>query len=96
VQGKGTGHDFEKRNAVEELLTDHLGWTGNGEVEGGETEEGRMNIFCRVMDPQIAMRTLLEAFEEEGYLEGVVIALAPEGAEPRVLWPEGWSGTFRV
>jgi hypothetical protein len=80
VQGKGTGHDFEKRNAVEELLTDHLGWTGNGEV----------------MDPQIALRTLLEAFEEEGYLEGVVIALAPEGAEPRVLWPEDWSGTFRV
>ncbi len=96
VQGKGSGHDFEKRNAVEELLTDILGWTGNGEVEGGESKEGRMNIFCRVMDPAIAVRTLLEALEEEGYLEGAILALAPEEAEPQVLWPQGWTGTFRV
>lgn len=96
LAGKGTGHDFEKRNAVEELLTDILGWTGNGEVEGGETQPGRMNIFCRVMDPAIAVRTLVEALEEEGYLEGAFIALAPEDQPPRVLWPEGGAGTFRV
>ncbi|HYI01489.1 hypothetical protein [Hyalangium sp.] len=96
LQGKGSGHDFEKRNAVEELLTDILGWTGNGEVEGGETQPGRMDIFCRVMDPQIAVRTLVEALEEEGYLEGAVLALVPEGEAPRVLWPEGGSATFRV
>jgi hypothetical protein len=96
LEGKGSGHDFEKRNAVEELLTDILGWTGNGEVEGGETQPGRMNIFCRVMVPQIAVRTLAEALEEEGYLEGAIIALVPEGAEPQVLWPEGAAGPFRV
>ncbi|WP_224246273.1 hypothetical protein [Hyalangium gracile] len=96
LEGKGTGHDFEKRNAVEELLTDILGWTGNGEVEGAETQAGRMNIFCRVMDPQVAMRTLVEALEEEGYLEGAVMALVPEGQEPRVLWPQGGAGTFRL
>jgi hypothetical protein len=96
LTGKGTGHDFEKRNAVEELATDILGWTGNGEVEGGETQEGRMNIFCRVMDPQIAARILLEALDEEEFLEGVVIALVPEGGNPEVLWPQDWSGTFRV
>lgn len=96
LTGKGTGHDFEKRNAVEELLTDILGWTGNGEVEGGETQEGRMNVFCRVMDPQVAVRTLIEALDEEEFLEGAVIALAPEGEQPQVLWPQDWSGTFRV
>jgi len=96
LQGKGSGHDFEKRNAVEELLTDILGWTGNGEVEGGETQTGRMNIFLRVMDPRIAVRTLVEALEEEGYLEGAVIAHVPEEGEPRVLWPEGGTGPFRV
>jgi hypothetical protein len=96
LEGKGTGHDFEKRNAVEELLTDILGWTGNGEVEGGETQPGRMNIFCRVMDPEIAVRTLIEALEEEGYLEGAVIALAPEDQAPRILWPQGGAGAFRV
>jgi predicted DNA-binding WGR domain protein len=96
LEGKGTGHDFERRNAVEELATDILGWTGNGEVEGGETEAGRMNVFCRVMDPQIAAGTLLEALEEEGYLEGALIALVPEGKAPQVLWPEDGSGTFRA
>jgi hypothetical protein len=96
VEGKGSGHDFEKRNAVEDLLTDILGWTGNGEVEGGETQPGRMNVFCRVMEPQLAVRTLVEALEEEGYLEGATIALVPEGGEPRILWPEGGAGPFRV
>lgn len=96
LQGKGSGHDFERRNAVEELLTDILGWTGNGEIEGGETQPGRMNVFCRVMDPRIALRTIIEALEEEGYLEGAVIAHVPEGQEPRVLWPEGGAGSFRV
>ena len=96
LQGKGSGHDFEKRNAVEELLTDILGWTGNGEVEGGETQPGRMNVFCRVMVPEVAVRTLVEALDEEGYLEGAVIALVPEGAEPQVVWPAGSAGPFRV
>jgi hypothetical protein len=96
LKDKGTGHDFEKRNAVEELLTDILGWTGNGEVEGGETQPGRMNVFCRVMDPQVAVRTLLEALDEEEFLEGAILALVPEGEAPRVLWPQDWSGAFLV
>jgi predicted DNA-binding WGR domain protein len=96
LQGKGSAHDFEKRKAVEELVTEHLGWTGNGEVEGGETKPGRMNIFCGVMDPEVAARTLVEALEAEELLEGAVIALVPEGAAPHVLWPQGGSGTFQV
>ena len=96
LQGKGSGQDFQKRHSVEEVLTDALGWTGNGEVEGGETQPGRMNVFCRVMDADIAVRTLLEVLDDEELLEGATIALVPEGEEPRVLWPEGHSGPFRV
>ncbi|MFY0562942.1 hypothetical protein ACN28E_03775 [Archangium lansingense] len=96
LQGKGTGHDFEKRHSVEEVLTDVLGWTGNGEVEGGETQPGRMNVFCRVMDPDIAVRTFLEVLDDEDLLQGAVIALVQEGEEPRVLWPEDHSGPFRI
>ena len=96
LQGKGSGQDFQKRHSVEEVLTDVLGWTGNGEVEGGETQPGRMNVFCRVMDPDIAMRTLLEVLDDEELLEGAVIALVREGEEPRVLWPQDHSGPFRV
>lgn len=95
LKGKGTGHDFEKRNAVEELATDILGWTGNGEVEGGETQPGRMNVFLRVMDADVAVRTLVEALADEELLEGAVIALVREEEPPRVLYPEGYSGTFQ-
>jgi hypothetical protein len=96
LEGKGSGHDFEKRHAVEELLTGVLGWTGNGEVEGGETQPGRMNVFCRVMDLEVAVRALVEALDEENLLDGALIALVPEDGEPRVLWPEGHAGPFRV
>lgn len=97
LQGKGTGHDFEKRNAVEELLTEHLGWTGNGEVEGAETQPGRMNIFFRVLDPEVAVRTLTETLEDEELLEGAIVAVVREDEAPHVLWPQGGdSGTFRV
>jgi hypothetical protein len=96
LKGKGSGHDFEKRHSVEELLTNVLGWTGNGEVEGGETQPGRMNVFCHVMEPEVAVRTLVEALDEDDLLEGAVIAVVPEGEEPRVLWPQGHPGPFRV
>jgi len=96
LQGKGSGQDFQKRHSVEEVLTDALGWTGNGEVEGGETQPGRMNVFCRVMDPDIALRTFLEVLDDEELLEGAFIALVREGEEPRVLWPQDHTGPFRV
>lgn len=96
LQGKGTGHDFEKRHAVEELLTDVLGWTGNGEVEGGETQPGRMNVFCHVMEPEVAVRTVVEALDDEDMLEGALIAVIREDEAPRVLWPQDHSGPFRV
>ena len=83
-------------HSVEEVLTDALGWTGNGEVEGGETQPGRMNVFCRVMDPDIALRTFLEVLDDEELLEGAFIALVREGEEPRVLWPQDYPGPFRV
>ncbi|TSC28497.1 hypothetical protein [Corallococcus sp. Z5C101001] len=87
VQGKGTGHDFEQRSAVEELLMDALGWTGNGEVEGGETEEGVMRVHCRVMDPEMAARTVVEALDAEELLEGARVLVARGDEKPRVVHP---------
>ncbi|MBJ6763636.1 hypothetical protein JGU66_22940 [Myxococcaceae bacterium JPH2] len=87
VQGKGTGHDFEKRKAVEELLSDMLGWTGNGEVEGGETITGKMRVYCLVMDVDIATRTVVEALDSEEFLEGATLLVAKGDEEPRLAWP---------
>lgn len=94
VQGKGSAHDVAKRDAVDELCTDVLGWTGNGEVEGGELKPGRMNLYLQVMDADVAARTLAEALDDEDLLEGAILAVVPEGQPPRVLWPQGFTGTF--
>lgn len=96
LQGKGSGQDFEKRQAVEELLAEVLGWTGNGEVEGGETQPGFMNVFCRVMDVDVALRTLPGALEGEELLEDALFAVVPEEGEPRVLWPPVDPPPFRA
>ena len=96
LKGQGTGQDFEKRHAVEELLTEVLGWTGNGEVEGGESHPGRMNVFCRVMDVELALPAMLEALEGEELLEGARLAVVREGEAPRILWPRGPSELFEL
>jgi len=87
IEGKGTGHDVEKRVAVEELLTDALGWTGNGEVEGGELREPWLRVYCRVMDSHAGVRTAVEALDSEDLLEGATLLLARDDEEPRAVWP---------
>jgi len=87
VEGQGSGHDLEKRVAVEELLTDALGWTGNGEVEGGELREQRLRVHCRVMDPDAGVRTAVQALDSEDLLEDATVLLAQGDEEPRAVWP---------
>ncbi|NVJ04114.1 hypothetical protein HUW63_02495 [Myxococcus sp. AM001] len=87
VEGKGTGHDVEKRVAVEELLTDALGWTGNGEVEGGELQEQQLRVYCRVMDADAGVRTAVEALDAEDLLEGATLLIATDDEAPRAVWP---------
>jgi hypothetical protein len=96
LQGKGTGQDFEKRQLIESIISDTLGWTGNGEVEGAESHLGRMNIYFRVMDADIALSTLREALESEEVLAGALIAAIPEDGEPRVLWPPVHAVPFQL
>lgn len=87
IEGKGTGHDVEKRVAVEELLTDALGWTGNGDVEGGELRDGHLRVYCQVMHTEAAVRGIVTALESEDLLDGASVLLAEGDAEPRLLWP---------
>jgi predicted DNA-binding WGR domain protein len=95
LEGTGSAQDLALRDAVDELCTDILGWTGNGEVEGGEMKLGRMNLYLLVMDADVAVRRLVEALDEEDMLEGAVFAVVPENGTPRVLWPQGHTGTFQ-
>lgn len=78
----------DKRQHIEALLNECLGWTGNGHCDGGDIGSGSMNLFCYVINKDIALQTILEMLEEENYLEGVSIAFADEKTEEyRLLYP---------
>jgi predicted DNA-binding WGR domain protein len=93
---------FEKRNFVEELMNECLGWTGNGFVDGGEMEVESFltNVFCPVVNVEAAFTTILKELKENNLMEGVTIAYClPELPEEEqdedydnpyiTLYPEG-------
>lgn len=79
---------LHKRHKIEELLNDCLGWTGNGHCDGGDIGSGTMNIFCYIVDKNIAVHTILEVLEEEHLVDGLKIAYADEDTEEYIgLYP---------
>lgn len=72
---------IEKRDYIESLFNNCLGWTGNGHCDGGDIGSGTMNIFCYVVDKNIAIHTILEVLEEEDLLDNLKIAYADENTE---------------
>lgn len=78
---------IEKRDYVESLFNNCLGWTGNGHCDGGDIGAGTMNIFCYVVDKNIAIHTILEVLEED-LLDNLKIAYADENTEEYIgLYP---------
>lgn len=58
ISGMGTPEDLIKRHAVEEHMSDVLGWTGLGDCDGGSTGSDSMEIRCFVVDFDIAKRVV--------------------------------------
>jgi hypothetical protein len=54
IDGFGSGADLDKRHALEEQLNEILGWTGLGHCDGGSIGSGTMEVFCPVVDYDIA------------------------------------------
>lgn len=79
---------IETRDYIESLFNNCLGWTGNGHCDGGDIGSGTMNIFCYVVDKNIAIHTILEVLEEENLLDNLKIAYADEKTEEYIgLYP---------
>lgn len=60
VDGMGTAQDLEKRAALEERMSETLGWTGLGHCDGGSMGSGTMEVCCFVVDFDVA-RSVIEA-----------------------------------
>ena len=50
----GSGEDLKKRHAVENVMNECLGWTGNGHCDGGDIGSGSINVWCFVVEPTSA------------------------------------------
>jgi len=46
-----------------------LGWTGNGRCDDGDIGSGEMSLFADVVDPYLAVTTILEEFRNKNATE---------------------------
>jgi predicted DNA-binding WGR domain protein len=61
VDGMGSPADLDKRHRLEELMNDTLGQTGLGWCDGGSIGSGSMEVFCYVVDFDLAKRVIERA-----------------------------------
>ena len=65
---------LEKRQQVQEIMDEALGWSGNGHCDGGDIGSGTINVFTFVIDVDKALQTTLDELENQQLLDGVKIA----------------------
>ena len=81
---------LNKRYKVEDILNEHLEWTGNGHADGGEIGRGTTNIFCYVLNPEVAVKTVLKELQEKNEDDDVILAyLDKEEDDYVVAYPKG-------
>lgn len=91
----GDTADLEKRERVEGLLNECLGWTGNGHCDGGDIGSGTINAYSFVIDPFIARDAIVDALKKNNLIAGAIIATGrEEGYE--VIWPDNYVGEFSI
>jgi hypothetical protein len=52
---------LDERHALEELLNEELGWLGLGHCDGGSIGSGSVEVFCLVVDYEIARAAVAKA-----------------------------------
>jgi predicted DNA-binding WGR domain protein len=95
IAGMGTTTDLDRRDRVEGLLNECLGWSGNGHCDGGDIGSGTTNVFSFVVDPELAAKAAVAALRKNKLLEGAVIAFH-RGGPVKVLWPADYQGVFVI
>lgn len=99
LESWGTTDDLEARDQAILVVKNALGWSGNGDCDGGDIGSGTTNLFCDVVDPELAVREIVLALKKAKRLEGAVIAVSKSASvdvKMRVLWPKGYRKRFSV
>jgi hypothetical protein len=61
----GTPQDLTKREEYRNIITDNLGWTGNGRCDDGDIGSGEMTLYADVVDPYVAIQTIPKELSEK-------------------------------
>ena len=79
IDGWGSKEDLKKRHAIQGIMDESLGWSGNGHCDGGDIGSGEMAIYNYVVDPKQGKIAIEKALKKNGYFEGATISVyAPE------------------
>jgi hypothetical protein len=54
----GTPTHLDRREEIRSILTEHLGWTGNGICDDGDIGSGEMTLYADVVDPYVGVKTI--------------------------------------
>jgi len=93
VDGMGELGDLDKRDKVEHLMNECLGWKGLGFCDGCDIGSGTMNVFCFVVDARTAVPHVIGELKDHGLIEGAVVAI---GGRPKVVWPDNYKEKFSL
>lgn len=90
----GDINDIEQFFFVEEVINDALTSTGNGKCSGSDISN-KISYFAVVFDSEIAVKTILDAFEKNDFTFPVVIAKEKVN-DIKIIHPENFHGEFSL
>ena len=87
---------LEKRQQVQEIMDEALGWSGNGHCDGGDIGSGTINVFTFVIDVDEALQTTLEELKNQQLLDGVKIAYVNDEEDYIQVYPSEGQINFDI
>ncbi len=91
--GEDPEADLHLIGGVENLCDEVLGWTGNGRAGGHDIGADTMTVFVETVQPDVAVRSLVDALSQAEHTE-FVVAVREGDDEYRVVWPEDHEQPF--
>ncbi|NJN77634.1 MAG: hypothetical protein HC803_04320 [Saprospiraceae bacterium] len=65
MESIGKEQDWDRMEDLRSLITEVLGWTGNGNCDDGEVQDDRTILYADVLKPDVALISIKAAFKQE-------------------------------
>lgn len=67
ADGTGGTDDLQRRHQIEDFLDQQIGWLGLGHCDGGSSGSGTMEVFCIVVDFELAKTSLARELSRSSF-----------------------------